>query len=170
MIRVPCLLLVLLGLPGLPGCRRPAAADAAAAGAHHGHVAPHGGTLVELGEHQFVLELAFDAERGVLQAWWLDGHAENFVRVALPGFVVDATAGGATRRLEFRPVASAVTGETVGATAQFEAPAAWLAAAKSFDGVIQAVTVRGVGFAGVSFRFATAPAAPSPASEHAHAP
>lgn len=167
MLRVSCLLLVLLGLSGLPGCRRPAGPAAAAP---HGHIAPHGGTLVELGEHQFVLELAFDGERGVLQAWLLDGHAENFVRVALPGFAVDATAGGQTRRLEFRPVASAVTGETVGDTAQFAAPAAWLASAKSFDGVIQAITVRGVGFAGVAFRFSTAPDASSTASDHAHAP
>lgn len=169
-MRVSRLLPALLCLLGTAGCRRPAAPEPPTAAAPHGHVAPHGGTLVELGEHQFNLEFAFAGERGVLQAWFLDGHAENFVRVPLPAFVVEATTGGAARRLEFRPVASAVTGETAGDTAQFEAPAPWLASAKSFDGVIRAVTVRGVGFAEVPFRFSTGPVAASTDSEHAHTP
>lgn len=142
-----------------PGCGRQhehptsAASHAAGEAAHHHHVAPHGGTLVEVGEHQFNLEFLFDAERGVLQAWLLDAHAENFVRAAMPGFVVVAQAAGREHTLNFAPVANAVTGETVGDTAQFEAPALWLRDAKAFDGEIKAVTVRGVTFPNLRFSF-----------------
>lgn len=130
-----------------------------AGGKGHVHVAPHGGTLVELGAHQYNLEFVFDAGRGVLQAYVLDGHAEAFVRVSIPEFVVTATAGGQRHLLLFRAVANPVTGEAVGNTALFEAPAGWLSAAKAFDGTLQAINVRGVAFSNVTFRF-TVPRAP----------
>lgn len=140
----------------LVGCgKRVAATSKASGGAAHGHahVAPHGGTLVEVGEHQFNLEFLFDESRSVLQVWFLDAHAENFVRVALPGFEVTATAGGKTHTLTFAPVANAVTGETANDTSLFEAPAPWLRDAKAFDGVVKAITVRGVSFSNIAFRF-----------------
>lgn len=140
----------------LAGCdKREAPAPKMSAGASHGHahVAPHGGTLVEVGEHQFNLEFLFDESRGVLQAWFLDGHAENFVRVALPGFEVSAKSSGKDYTLTFAPVANAVTGETTNDTSLFEAPAAWLRDAKAFDGVVKAITVRGVSFSNIAFDY-----------------
>ncbi len=151
----------------LTGCdKREASAAKSPAGASHGHAhtAPHGGTLVEVGAHQFNLEFLFDASRGVLQAWFLDAHAENFVRVALPGFEITATAGGKSYTLAFVPVANAVTGETANDTSLFEAPAAWLGDAKAFDGVIKAVTVRGVSFSNITVHF---PAAHDDDHDHA---
>lgn len=141
------------------GCARKEPGSAAAGG--HEHHAPHGGVLVELGGHQASLELRFDGTRGVLQAWLLDAHAENFVRTDQPGFEIEARAGGAVHAVRFVAVANAMTGETVGDTATFEAPADWLRAAKAFDGRVKAITVRGVTFQDVPFKF----------SEHeAHAP
>lgn len=119
----------------------------------HAHAAPHGGGLVELGEHHYNLELVFDGGRGVLQAYVLDGHAENFVRVSVPEFVVTATAGGKRRLLLFKPVANPVTGETTGNTSLFEAEAGWLADAKAFDGTVQAINVRGTVFTNVACKF-----------------
>lgn len=119
----------------------------------HAHVAPHGGTLVELGDHQFNVEFVFDAERQVLQAYFLDGHAEAFVRVGVPEFVVTANAAGKRQLLMFKPVANAVTGESAGNSSLFEAPAEWLAAAKAFDGTLQAVNVRSTVFTNVAFKF-----------------
>jgi len=133
-------------------------------GQAHVHVAPHGGTLVELGTHQYNLEFVFDAGRGVLQAFILDGHAEAFVRVSIPEFAVTATAAGQRHLLLFRAVANAVTGETAGNTATFEAPAEWLRAAKAFDGTLQAINVRGTSFNNVTFRFAVPPASDAPAA------
>ncbi len=127
--------------------------EPAAQSAGHHHHAPHGGVLVELGEHQFNLEIKFDEKRGVLQAWVFDGHAENFVRIAQREFEVQATAADRARVLDFVAVANTMTGETAGDTSLFEVPAEWLRAAKAFDGRIKAITVRGVTFNDVAFRF-----------------
>ena len=50
----------------------------------HDHTAPHGGTLIEIGEHAYNLELVRDNTAGKLTAYVLDGHAEDFVRIAVP--------------------------------------------------------------------------------------
>lgn len=156
------------------GCEKKSGRDAAAArekasaSSSHAHAAPHGGTLIEIGEHQFNLELLFDEARGVLQAWFLDGHAENFVRVAMPSFEVAAqAAGGEVRTLTFRPVASSMSGETAGDTSQFEAAAPWLRDAKAFDGTIKTLTVRGVSFSDLTFEFPAHHDAPDHAKEPA---
>ncbi len=139
-----------------------AAAKAAEAGAKadphagHNHGGGHvhrplmGGELVEIGAHQFNLELKFDAGRGVLQAWVLDGHAENYVRVAMDAFDIQE-AGGARRTATLRATANAMTGETVGDTSFFEGEAAWLREFKHFDGVVKAIRVRGVDFRDIEF-------------------
>lgn len=134
-----------------------------AAGQSHHHQAPHGGVLVELGEHQFNLEFKFDEKRGVLQVWVLDGHAENFVRVPSRGFEVEAVAGDKGRLLDFVAVANSMTGETVGDTSLFEVEAEWLRIAKAFDGRVKAITVRNIVFKDVAFRFSTI------AEDHGHA-
>jgi hypothetical protein len=144
-------LLVTLALLTAAGCARKETA-AHDQGPGHAHTAPHGGVLVELGEHEFNLEFAFDGKRGVLQAWMLDGHAENFVRVPLPGFEVEARAGAEARVLDFVAVADTMTGETVGDTATFEAAAEWLRDAKAFDGRVKAITVRGNTYRDVTFK------------------
>lgn len=147
------------------GCvkKEPAAAAAPGAPPRHVHKAPNGGTLVELGQHQFNLEFLFDADRGVLQAVVLDAHAEDRVRINQPVLVVTARSGGETRRLEFRPVANPLTGETETDTSQFETAAEWLRSAKAFDGVVKEITVRGIRFADVDFHF------PDNDHEHDHA-
>ena len=47
----------------------------------HTHEAPHGGVLIELGDHFGLMELLHDPNKGSLQAWFLDGCAENYVRL-----------------------------------------------------------------------------------------
>lgn len=149
-------ILALAALAALAGC---APREGGAGGGRQGghvHVAPHGGTLVELGAHQYNVEFVFDAGRSVLQAYVLDGHAESFVRIGIPEFVVTAQAGGQRRLLLFRPVANPVTGEVAGNTSLFEAPAEWLASAKAFDGTLQAINVRGTAFTNIPFKFSLA--------------
>jgi hypothetical protein len=144
---------LLLLLLGLAGCARkePAPAGAVPAGGHT-HAAPHGGQLVGLGEHQFNLEFKYDAARGVLQAWVLDGHAENFVRVSMTLFDVQE-AGGQKRVITLQAVASGLTGERVGDTSAFEGDAAWLAEVGHFDGVVKAIQVRDSVFREIGFHF-----------------
>ena len=114
--------------------------------AHAGHArkAPHGGTLVEIGDHQFNLEFVLDAATGKISAYILDAHAENFVRSALPSF---------------QAVAYAATGETVGDTSQFDATADWLKTTPTFTGEIDSINIRGAVFKDIVFAFPAGTAA-----------
>jgi len=67
-------------------------ADAAQAAADaeedHHHDAPHGGYLVELGEHAYNIEFVFTAEpEAKLTAYILDAHAENAVATLAKEFI-----------------------------------------------------------------------------------
>src|SRR5688572_24917711 len=114
-------------------CSRPESSSGAGG---HTHRAPHGGTLVEIGEHAYNLELVRDAAAGKLTAYLLDGHAENFVRIAAPSIEFVALTGGQRRPLSLKAVANPSTGETIGNTSQFEAQADWLKSAGELPGTI----------------------------------
>jgi hypothetical protein len=118
----------------------------------HGHVhtAPHGGTLVELGNHAYNVELLRDPATGKLTAWILDAHAENFVRIASPAIEVVAMPGGKFTPLSLAAVANPATGETVGSTSQFEVQADWLKTSGPFSGIVT-VEIRGTKFEKVAF-------------------
>ena len=117
----------------------------------HVHRAPHGGVLVELGEHAYNLEFVREPETGKLSAYVLDGHAENFIRIKAASFDIVANVGAEKRPLTFKAVANTATGETVGDTSQFDADGAWVKTAPAFDGVVVALDVRGSKFANVPF-------------------
>ncbi len=87
----------------------------------HVHVAPHGGQLVEVGEHGsgYNLELVLHPD-GFLQIYVLDAHAENFVRIPAPSIEIEIPGeGNSSRTLLCEPVADTATGETVGNTSLF---------------------------------------------------
>lgn len=138
------LLLLTLG-----GCSQP---EPSASGRGHVHRAPHGGTLVEVGQHAYNLELVRDASAGKLTAYVLDGHAENFIRLTMPSFDLIAFTGGERKTLTLRAVANPATGETVGDTSQFEAQADWLKSAAEFPGTITTLEIRGTTFTNVALQ------------------
>lgn len=119
----------------------------------HAHAAPHGGTLVELGEHQGNVEFVRDEAGGKLTAYILDAHAENFVRVPLDTFTLKATVAGKEETLTFKPVGNTVTGEKPGDTSQFEATADWIKTTATFDAVLPTLPVKGTTFTDVKFNF-----------------
>lgn len=121
--------------------------------AHHEHVAPHGGTLIVVGDHQFNLELVHDAEDGRLSAYVLDAHAENFVRLPIQGFAIVALVNGHRESLPMAAVGNPVTGETIGDTAEFAGFAEWLKGRVAFDAYIPAIDIRGATFTDVRFAF-----------------
>ena len=130
------------------GCSRPESSS----GGGHTHRAPHGGTLVEIGQHAYNLELVRDAATGKLTAYVLDGHAENFIRVTIPSFELIAITGGERKPLTMRAVANTATGETVGDTSQFEAQADWLKNTAEFPGLIPSIDIRGTKFDNVALQ------------------
>jgi len=120
----------------------------------HVHLAPHGGTLVEIGEHAYAIELLRDAATGRLTAWVLDGHAENFIRIAPTTLEVVAYSGGSRRTLTLRAVANTATGETVGSTSQFEGAADWVKHGGEIHGEIAAFEIQGHRFPGAAYHLA----------------
>ncbi len=148
------LALTALLIGGLPACSKTKHDSETKEGhGHHVHVAPHGGTLVEIGEHQFNLELVRDAATGTLHAYVLDAHAENFVRLPLPVLSMTISAGERQHLLTLQPVANPATGETVGDTSQFSAQADWLKTTASFDAVVPELSIRGTRFEKITFNF-----------------
>ena len=87
----------------------------------HDHPAPHGGQLVELGEHGsgFNLELVLH-EQGFLQIYVFDAHVQNFVRISANSIDIEITdQNGTSRILTCEPIEDPITGETVGNTSLF---------------------------------------------------
>jgi hypothetical protein len=128
--------------------------------AHELH-APHGGTLVELGEEFARMELVLDPGTGTLTGYALDGEAENPARIEQGDIEIRITAvntqgEGASKTtyiLNLEPVPDVLTGETVGDTSEFTARSDKLKRAQSFDGVISAINIKGQSFKDVKFRF-----------------
>jgi hypothetical protein len=116
----------------------------------HVHKAPHGGTLVELGDHAYSLELVRDNVAGRLTAYVLDGHAEKFVRIKAPTIDLIAMPGGKFTPVSLKAVANSATGETVGDTSQFEAQVDWLKSAEEFAGIVT-VEIKGTKFEKVEY-------------------
>lgn len=133
----------------LGGCGR---RESSSGGGGHTHRAPHGGTLVEIGQHAYNVELVREAATGKLTAYVLDGHAENFIRIAAPSFELVAITGGERKPLTMRAVANTATGETVGDTSQFEAQADWLKNTAEFPGLISSIDIRGTKFDNVALQ------------------
>lgn len=123
---------------------------------HGGHVhkAPHGGVLIEAGDHMYNIELLRDTTTGTLTAWVLDGHAENFVRIAAASVEVVAISGGQRRPLSLKAVANPATGETVGNTSQFQAQADWLKSGGEMAGTVESIEIKGTQFKALAFHLA----------------
>ena len=120
----------------------------------HVHTAPHGGTLVELGEHGsgHNLEVLLDAN-GTIEIYVLDGHAANFVRVKQEEIELQVTTEGKeTMRIALKAVKDPTTDETVGDTSYFRAKTD-LSGVKSFEGVLQTLDVKGAKYENFPFRY-----------------
>ena len=126
-------------------------ANNAKAAGEHEHSAPHGGTLVELGEEFAHLEIVLEASTGKLMVYALDGEAEKAVRLKQPTIEITVTNPATVVKLD--GVANSLTGETTNDTSEFTGQSDALKGANRFEGVIRAVTVKGQPFKGVAFNF-----------------
>jgi hypothetical protein len=144
----------LAALAFLGGCKKNdghAHADHASDHGGHVHTAPHGGVLVELGEHAYNLELVVQPDAGRMLAYVLNGHADGFVRSPMPSIELWIMDGTESRTLVLQPTANVITGETVGNTSLFSGEADWLKRGAAFTGVIKTVSIGGARFEGIRF-------------------
>lgn len=137
------------------GCRKSASnSDGDGQEGHsHSHAAKNGGVLIELGDHQYNMELLLDADSGVATVWFLDGHAEEYVRVKQASFDVDVESNGEARQLSFAAVANSATGETAEESSQFEARAEWLKTTREFTAKLGVLEVGGQSYQGLQFLY-----------------
>jgi hypothetical protein len=122
----------------------------------HKNVPPHGGTPVALGD-DYCVEFVRDGGAGTLSAYLLDDEMEEFIRITAPSFTIVARIDGVDRPLVLGAVASSATGETVGSTSLFQAQADWLKTVGSFNGTLQAISIRGTDFSRIPFSLPAAP-------------
>ena len=131
-----------------------ASAEADGAGTHHEHVAPHGGTLVALGDELAHLELVLDPETGAMTAYVLDGEASRGVAVQQPALEIEVQPEGGDRfSVALAPVSNVLTGETPGNTSQFAGRSDRLRGLRRFRGEVLRLEVKGQRFERVSFQF-----------------
>lgn len=151
---VPALLCGGCGSDGKSVPRVETASSAPSPDHDHQHEAPHGGALIALGDHVAHIELVLDAAAGVLTTYVLDGEAENAVRVNAPELeIVVQPETGDPFSVRLEAYANVLTGETVGETSEFRGQSDKLKQLEWFHGSIPALTVRGVEFRDIDFRF-----------------
>ena len=123
--------------------------------AHHEHTAPHGGTLVVLGEEFAHVEFVLDETTGKLTAYVLDGEAEKPVRLTEEtiGLKINRLDSEQTVTLQLQAVPNILTGETEGDTSQFEGQLDALVGATEFQAEIASIAVMGQTFTDVDFEF-----------------
>lgn len=125
--------------------------EAAKKEAEHEHSAPHGGTLIELGEEFAHVEIVLDAATGRLTAYALDGEAEKAIRIKQSEIEIAVENPAATIKLG--GVANALTGETADDTSEFSGQSERLKGATDFDAVIKTISIKGKEFKDVAFNF-----------------
>jgi len=114
----------------------------------HAHEAPHGGVLVEVGEHFAFLEVVLDADTGSLTAYVLDGEAEKALRITQPSISLtfETPSSVAKQTLILAAKANVLTGETVGDTSEFAAISPALKGQTMFTARVSELTVKGQTF------------------------
>ncbi len=167
MTRIPAIFLVTL----LAACQSgpgptPLPADSRVPGnqgGHDGHhQAPHGGTLIVLGDEFAHLEFVLDPGTGGLTLYVLDGEAERPIRLGQKTVEVEIQdlrrqegpdAPASPERISLSAAASPLTGETIGDTARFEAASPRLIGVAAFEARVLSVTVRGREYRNVRVSF-----------------
>ena len=137
----------------LVSCRESHKGDQSVQPHNHEHTPPHGGTPVVLGDEEYHLELVLDPASGKLQAYVLDGHLQDFVRLSAESFEVMAKLPNKPETLIFRAITTTATGEKVGDTALFETQADWLKTTTVFDAMLKVLIVKGKKYENVAFNF-----------------
>jgi hypothetical protein len=150
-------LLLVASLLSLAGCGKKHDEHAHDEHGEHGHSHDprHGGVAVVLGNEEFHVEFTHGETTGVLQAYFLDGHMENYIRLAAPAFDASAEFGGAKVPVKFLAVANAASDEKIGDTSLFEAIVPGLAGRPVVTLTVPELTVKGSSYRDVN---ATIPA------------
>ena len=106
-----------------------------------------------LGDESFHIEFVLQSTNQQLEAYILDGHMDEYVRLEIPSFEVLAKLPDGNETILFQAVTNLATGETVGDTALFRADTDPLQGAVEFDAEIVSIEIRSNRFENVAFHF-----------------
>lgn len=142
-----CLCLLIAGCAGGEDYETVTSEDADRAEAHadhdhHHHEAPHGGHLIELGDHQYNAEILLEGEPKQLVVYVLDAHAENPVAIGSES-ITFAPEEGEPITLAAQPQ----EGDAEGKASKFVAADATLTDLEEVHGRVQ-VSIDGTDYAG----------------------
>lgn len=150
------------GITEAPATLQPGPAAVPKAPRSEAHVAPHGGTLVQLGDEFAHLEFVFDSRHGHVTAYVLDRATETPARLkAEPMGLYIATTrprnAAAPHSWELpclwlSPLDSATDDCGVSWATTFAGEAADLRGLTAFEAMLPLVVVKGTAFRGVTFR------------------
>lgn len=124
-------------------------APPADAGHSHAGEMPDGGTPVQVGPHDYHLELVNDPSEGRMTAFVLDEHSEKPKTVSPTTFELIARMVGAEHRLTFNPLTNA----SATSISAFSAQADWLKTATNFEGTIPKISLSGESFENITFTY-----------------
>lgn len=127
------------------GCQAPAPAPDN--DGHHEHKAPHGGTLIVLGDEAAHLELVL-SRNGGMTLYVLDGEVENSIRVAQSELTIEVD--GKPVLLKAHP--SELTGEKVGDCSEFQGHSG-LRDNPPFQGSVRLIQVQGRSYEKITFKY-----------------
>jgi hypothetical protein len=99
------------------------------------------------------LELLLDLDSGLLTAWVLDAHCENFLRLRNARIDLILHLDGKDRPVTLKGVGSELTGETENDTSEFRAQMVEWKGMDAFEGTIEPLVVRGQAFPATRFTY-----------------
>ena len=117
----------------------------------HHHIAPHGGVLVELGDHFAHIELCFNAAEGVIDLYILDKEAETALVPDQSSVLLELSEPAL--KLELKAVASALTGETTDKSSHLAAQNDALKGLGKILGRLTSLTVKGQKFTEIAVEY-----------------
>ncbi|MEM9381121.1 MAG: hypothetical protein AAGB93_14310 [Planctomycetota bacterium] len=120
----------------------------------HVHVAPNGGTLVELGDHVANVEFLLDSETGEMTMFALGAHAETSLRSPSESVTITIdNHGESTFDVVLAAQAAELSGETVGDSSKFVGKSDDLVGVDHFHGLIKTFNLKGTEWTDVTFDF-----------------
>ncbi|MHC4849541.1 MAG: hypothetical protein ACYTEG_13940 [Planctomycetota bacterium] len=127
----------------------------------HNHTSKYGGQLIELGAHEFQVDMLLYPESGALEAYLFDGHAERAVPSTMKSITVRVNVGEEQASIELKPAANPYSKDKAGEASKFRGQSDLLKNVEHFEGVLVEVAVAGKSFKDVAFHY-------HPGSGHDH--
>jgi hypothetical protein len=122
-------------------------------GHDHAHAPRMGGHLIELGDHEFQVEIVLYPETGTLEAYVWDGHVEHDVPVAMKSLAVHATVGDTSHEIVLHGDANLYGKNAEGKWSKFKGQHDSLKKVDHFDGALAEMTIAGKTFPAAVFHY-----------------